>query len=141
MKNLLILSVVFLSACAIPKSKTPIDVALWSRCDPAHISYWVGQHDYKVVKGWNNAEECMAMPAFDCKCSATIAADTLLACGYEARIQVIKHNKSVHAVTLYTNKDTGARGFINGQFHKEYGKETPWPHVIDGISGGPWTAQ
>ena len=139
MKNLYVVCFLacLLSACSIPKVKDVNELAKWSDCDPARISYWVGQRaEYKRTKGWNTATECMAKDQYDCKCSAVIASEALKACGYETRIATIKGPKGVHAIALFWGSFT--RGFIDNVNYRTFSAGAKWADIIEKVNGGPW---
>ena len=141
MKLIIPLSLIItLTACGTAPMRTPQELAIYSRCDIDNISHWIGQSiEYREQQGWNVAENCMLRGYGDCKCAATVARDTMLACGYEAKIVILRGNGKTHAVALFTDNRTGRRGFIDGIYRRTYSPGTPWPEVINGI-GGKWMA-
>ncbi len=128
-------------ATAPPPLSTPQELAEWSKCDPAKISYWIGQSvEYTEQTKWDPAEVVMSRKSGDCKGNASVAVAALSRCaGYEPRIIVlhpVDGQGDSHAVALYTDHK-GRRGYIDGSRQQSYPPGTPWASVARGV-GEKW---
>ena len=135
----LIIAVMFLAGCAAPRFNRPQQVADWAKCDLSKISYWIAQGiDYKIYKGFEEAEVCMARGEGDCKCKAVVGQKILERCaGYSPKLVIVRNKSATrrHAITIFTDY-RGKKGFIN-DYQVETGYDD-WSDVLDKVSGGPW---
>lgn len=133
------LSLWLILANPVPVFKTPVELALWAKCDAPMIGYGAAQSlDYKWhVPG--DAETCLKRRSGNCVCHAVVAKAALDYCpGYTTRLaRLTKAASEPHLIVLYTDH-LGRRGFVNGQYSGQYKIGTPWPEVVEGVGGGHW---
>lgn len=117
-------------ASAPPRLSTPQELAEWAKCDPAKISYYIGQRiRYTRQPHWEPAELVMARQAGDCKGKASVAVSALSRCaGYEPRIITYPTATGRHAIAIYTDHK-GQRGFIDDGRQEVYAPGTPWHEI------------
>ena len=137
----LALAVGLFIATAPPSLNTPSELAAWSKCSPAKISYWIGQRvRYTYQPHWDPAELVMAREAGDCKGKASVAVEALNRCvGYEARIVTYATPTGRHAVAVYRDHK-GRRGYIDDARQENFPPGTEWAEIAGyfEVAGGEW---